>query len=111
MILKKLTKSINFSNKFLHIFYKRSTWTLTKGGKYFLTRNNSTLIAFNLGKKLNRSSTCFKIIGAHSDSPNLRLAPNSFHEANSFERVITSNNHFYLVSFTNLWRWLMANLV
>ena len=65
----------------------RSSWSLVKGEKYFLSRNNSTLVAFTLGKKLNKAKTCFKIVGAHSDSPNLRLAPYSYHESNLFERV------------------------
>ena len=48
------------------------TWKLIPNGKYFLTRNDSCLIAFSLGSK---PDGAFKIIGAHTDSPNLRLKP------------------------------------
>ena len=45
-------------------------WKLVPNGRYFLTRNDSSLIAFVVGSK-----PAFKIIGAHTDSPNLRLKP------------------------------------
>jgi aspartyl aminopeptidase len=32
------------------------------------------------------NQTCFKIIGAHTDSPNLRFAPNSYIETSKFEK-------------------------
>lgn len=47
-------------------------WKLVPNGKYFLTRNDSSLIAFTVGSKLGEA---FKIIGAHTDSPNLKLKP------------------------------------
>ena len=47
-------------------------WKLVPNGKYFLTRNDSSLIAFTVGSKPDEA---FKIIGAHTDSPNLRLKP------------------------------------
>ena len=46
-------------------------------GKYFFTRNNSTIVAFNFGSQFNINNTGFKILGTHTDSPCLRLAPNS----------------------------------
>ncbi|MBT5869527.1 MAG: M18 family aminopeptidase [Nitrospinaceae bacterium] len=51
-----------------------SAWNLTSNGKYFLTRNDSSLIAFIVGSKPDAG---FKIIGAHTDSPNLRLKPHA----------------------------------
>lgn len=51
-------------------------WKLKPGHKYFFTRNQSALIAFTVGSKINLNNTKFKIIGTHTDSPNLRLAPN-----------------------------------
>ena len=47
------------------------------GGKYFIIRGESSLIAFTAGKNFNPEKTYFKIIGAHTDSPCIRLAPNS----------------------------------
>jgi aspartyl aminopeptidase len=59
---------------------------LKKGGKYFYTRNGSALIAFTVGKSMNLNNTCFKIIGTHTDSPNLRFAPNAYLQNNKFEK-------------------------
>lgn len=53
------------------------SWKLQAPGKYFFTRNNSTIVAFNVGQKFDVNNTGFKIIGCHTDSPCLRLAPNS----------------------------------
>ena len=47
-------------------------WELEKGGKYYLNRNNSSLIAFVLGEDDLRDSG-FKIAGAHTDSPSLKI--------------------------------------
>jgi aspartyl aminopeptidase len=64
---------------------EKDSWKLTKGGKYFYTRNSSALIAFTIGKTL--QNPCFKIVGGHTDSPNLRFAPNSYVTTGKFEKV------------------------
>jgi aspartyl aminopeptidase len=49
-------------------------WALAKGGKYFITRNGSSLIAFIVGSvPLKRSG--IKMAGAHTDSPCLMVKP------------------------------------
>jgi aspartyl aminopeptidase len=62
-------------------------WKLEAGGRYFFTRNNTTLIAFVVGKAFNPNDTGFKIIGAHTDSPCLRLAPFSKLTAHGFNQA------------------------
>eukprot|EP00560_Eucampia_antarctica_P006947 CAMPEP_0197824796 /NCGR_PEP_ID=MMETSP1437-20131217/2012_1 /TAXON_ID=49252 ORGANISM="Eucampia antarctica, Strain CCMP1452" /NCGR_SAMPLE_ID=MMETSP1437 /ASSEMBLY_ACC=CAM_ASM_001096 /LENGTH=490 /DNA_ID=CAMNT_0043424567 /DNA_START=8 /DNA_END=1480 /DNA_ORIENTATION=+ len=46
------------------------------GGKYYYTINKSTLVAFCVGHKF-QSGNGFKIIGGHTDSPNLKVKPRS----------------------------------
>jgi len=52
-----------------------NSWKLNPNGRYFITRNGSSLIAFIVGLK-SQDASGFKIIGAHTDSPNLKLKPN-----------------------------------
>lgn len=47
-------------------------WELHSGGKYYVTRNDSSIIAFTYPK----SDTRYLMVGAHTDSPNLKLKPN-----------------------------------
>ncbi len=48
-------------------------WNLKKGEKYFLSRNDSALIAFITGRDfLNQG---FRIISSHTDSPALKVKP------------------------------------
>ena len=58
-------------------------WDLTSNGKYFITRNDSSLIAFIIGTKT-KDASGFKIIGAHTDSPNLKLKPNPAYEKSGY---------------------------
>ncbi|MZH02678.1 MAG: M18 family aminopeptidase, partial [Nitrospinae bacterium] len=58
---------------------EEDAWELETNGRYFLTRNDSSLIAFVVGSK-----PSFKIIGAHTDSPNLRLKPNAGYDKNGY---------------------------
>ena len=46
-------------------------WSLKEGEKYYVTRNDASVIAFTYPK--NRAYT---MIGSHTDSPNLKLKPN-----------------------------------
>lgn len=44
------------------------------GGKYYYTKNRSTLVAFAVGECYDQA---FTVIGGHTDSPNLRIKPRS----------------------------------
>ncbi|GMH73277.1 hypothetical protein TL16_g06141 [Triparma laevis f. inornata] len=59
---------------------ERKPWPpLKNGGKYYFQREHtlgSSLVAFTIGHHYSSSSR-FKIIGAHTDSPNLRIKPKS----------------------------------
>ncbi len=48
-------------------------WSLQEGGKYFVVRNESSLIAFRIPKK---DFTGFMIAASHSDSPSFKIKTN-----------------------------------
>jgi len=56
-----------------------TAWELKRGGKYFVTKNFSEIMAFTVGGKFRNDGeeSGFCMIGTHSDSPCLRLRPNS----------------------------------
>ena len=61
-------------------------WNLSAGDKCFFTRNSTTLAAFIVGKGCaNGPPQSFKVIGCHTDSPCLRMAPVSASQACGFE--------------------------
>ena len=47
-------------------------WNLEAGKKYYVTRNDSSIIAFTYPKEAKN----YTMVGAHTDSPNLKLKPN-----------------------------------
>lgn len=51
-------------------------WTLQAGGRYYVVRDDSSIVLFIQGGKT-LAETGFKIIGAHTDSPGLRIKPNA----------------------------------
>ena len=48
-----------------------SSWKLEKGGHYYTKRNNSSIIAFQIGKEL--SDYHFQMSAAHGDSPTFKV--------------------------------------
>lgn len=50
-------------------------WSLDAPGRYFVTRNDSSLIAFRLGAKPLPEGG-LRMVGAHTDSPCLKVKPN-----------------------------------
>jgi len=48
-------------------------WRLIAGGRYYVTRNDSSIVAFTYPPSVDKG---YIIVGAHTDSPHLRLKPN-----------------------------------
>ncbi|VFQ80278.1 unnamed protein product [Cuscuta campestris] len=57
-----------------HLLNENEEWDLKPGGRYFFTRNMSSLVAFAIGKK-HSVGNGFHIIAAHTDSPCMKLKP------------------------------------
>ncbi len=61
-------------------------WRLKPGGQYYVIRDGSSIIFFVCGAKpLNR--TGFRIVGAHTDSPGLRVKPQLAKQSDRFIRL------------------------
>lgn len=67
---------------------ERDSWSSTcvPGGKYYLTRNGSTVIAFAIGRKW-RPGNPVAMLGAHTDSPCLKIKPVSKKQGEGFLQV------------------------
>ncbi|KAF2756323.1 aspartyl aminopeptidase [Pseudovirgaria hyperparasitica] len=67
---------------------EREPWssTLQPGGRYYLTRNASSIVAFAIGKKW-KAGNPISMIGAHTDSPCLRIKPVSKKQSDGFLQV------------------------
>jgi aspartyl aminopeptidase len=61
-------------------------WDVQPGGRYYVIRDDSSIIIFVLGQKP-LPETGFKIIGAHTDSPGLRIKPNAATGADGLLRL------------------------
>lgn len=76
------------------------TWQLKPGGKYFVTKNQSAIIAFALGCQTAEESG-FRIVTAHTDSPSFRIKPAP--EIKSEGKYIKLNTEIYGGPILNTW--------
>lgn len=67
---------------------EKASWSdrCIPGGKYYLTRNASTILAFAVGKRWKQGNP-IAMIGAHTDSPALRVKPVSKKQSDGFIQV------------------------
>ena len=54
--------------------FEHDTWSLSPG-KYFVNRNGSSIVAFIVGTE-DLTESGFRMVGAHTDSPCLKVKPN-----------------------------------
>ncbi len=65
---------------------EEDAWDLKPGAKHYVTRNGSSLVAFVVGMET-AATAGFRIIGAHTDSPNLRLKPNPVYQNGGYVQL------------------------
>ncbi len=65
---------------------EREAWQLGPEDRGFVVRGGGSIAAFRLGKK-SPAEAGFVIVGAHTDSPNLRLKPNAELTAHGYEQL------------------------
>ena len=70
----KATQKILDKKGFIEI-KETDKWELQAKGKYYVIKNDSALIAFEVGTG-NIEETGFRLIGAHTDVPGFRIKPN-----------------------------------
>ncbi len=61
-------------------------WALAPGEKRFVVRGDGSLVAFQVGA-VSPAEGGFRIVGAHTDSPNLRLKPSPDVEAHGYRQL------------------------
>lgn len=65
---------------------EREPWDLKPGDKVYVTRGDTSIAAFHLGTvPVDRAG--FRLVGAHTDSPNLRLKPNAHVQRSGFHQL------------------------
>ena len=75
-------------------------WKVEVGGKYYVTRNLSSIIAFRINSS-NLETEGFRIIGSHSDSPSFRIKPNA--EIEVEKSYLKLNTECYGGPILNTW--------
>ena len=75
------TMQANFAGAGFELLNEEDTWHLRSGGRYVVQRNGSSIIAFTLGQG-DPAECGFRMSGAHTDSPCLKLKPNAVMPAN-----------------------------
>ncbi len=75
-------------------------WNLEKEGKYYTLKNNSAIIAFEIGKgEIEKDG--FKLIGAHTDAPTFKIKPNP--EIDVEKKYLKLNTEVYGGPILNTW--------
>ncbi len=79
--------SLSLLNEGFTELYLKDSWKLSAGGRYFVRPAESSLTAFAIPEKTPASEPFFRIIGAHLDSPCLRIKPSPAMKDGSYYRL------------------------
>ena len=85
-------KSLLLENGYVELNENRP-FNLETGKKYFVTRNGSSLIAFNVN-----DSRKFHIVATHSDSPTFKLKPEASLVSPTFSKLSTEGYGGMIIS-------------
>lgn len=77
----------------------KNLWDIKLGGKYFLKKGNSSIIAFEIPRNL-KIEKGFKIFASHTDSPGFKLKANPILLSNGIVRL---NTEVYGGPILNTW--------
>ncbi|MEE9393895.1 MAG: M18 family aminopeptidase [Planctomycetota bacterium] len=61
-------------------------WSLAVGARHYVIRNETTIAAFIVGNE-EAAEAGFRVVGAHTDSPNLRLKPRPDYEREGYQQL------------------------
>lgn len=91
----------NIARKLLNDGYtelkESADWDIERGGKYFLTRNGSSIVAFKVGS----DPKGFNVMASHADSPTFKLKPNA--ELETLGKYIRLNTERYGGMIMSTW--------
>lgn len=62
-------------------------FSLNKGDKFFVRRNGTTLLAFNIGKDLSLENYSYHIIASHCDSPCFKIKPEADSVTDGYNKI------------------------
>ena len=79
-------KKMLLSSGYVELFENKA-WDIKRGQKIFFTRNDSSIIALNLGRNIDNENVNFHIISSHSDSPCFKIKPESESKTDTFNKL------------------------
>ena len=74
-------------------------WNVQKGGKYYTTKNNSSIIAIHVGNELENYT--FNMSASHLDSPSFKVKPKSMMKTDN--TYVKLNTEAYGGAILNTW--------
>ena len=77
---------------------EREQWNIVPGGRYMVTRNRSSVMAFTIPEK---GFTHFQVVASHSDSPTFKLKPVA--EDVAFGKYVRLNVEIYGGPINSTW--------
>lgn len=80
------TTKLRLSTQGFTALNETEVWQLKAGSSYFVTRGDASIIAFTIGQKP-LPETGFRMVGAHTDSPSLRLKPHAAYSTHNLLRI------------------------